>query len=185
MTNFNYFTGYFKVEEVKKRFRDLAKQHHPDKNNNSPESTEIFKTIMNQYHSTLKAMSGQESTDRKTRKTHTYYYKRETEQAIIDKINEILSIDGVYLIMLVGTWIWLTGETKAIEDELTSIGMRWSTKRMMWSWHKPTGRKRRSYCKGGFETITARYGYKEYSNDSGSSQTDWCPATSQFSEVLM
>lgn len=35
---------------VKKQYRQLALQHHPDKNNNSPESTEKFKQINEAYN---------------------------------------------------------------------------------------------------------------------------------------
>ncbi len=36
-------------EEIKKAYRKLSLQHHPDRNNNSQESTELFKKIQNAY----------------------------------------------------------------------------------------------------------------------------------------
>src|SRR2546423_7025408 len=40
------------TDEIKKAFRRLAKQHHPDRNPNSPQSAERFKEI-NEAHDVL------------------------------------------------------------------------------------------------------------------------------------
>ena len=42
------------TDEIKKAFRRLAKQHHPDRNPNNPQAAERFKEI-NEAHDVLSA----------------------------------------------------------------------------------------------------------------------------------
>jgi len=58
--------------EIKKRFRKLATLHHPDKNNGSKKSEEIFKIILNAYENLSKE---------ETRAIYDLKYKQHFQQS--------------------------------------------------------------------------------------------------------
>ena len=68
------------------------------------------------------------------------------EQAVMDKIFEIVSVGMVGVqIMLIGRWIWITGNARRYAEQLGKNGlkMRWHRKRLAWYWHLPSKRKYR------------------------------------------
>ena len=80
----------------------------------------------------------------------------ELEKALAEKIEEFKKLDGVTA-ELVGSWIWLAGETKKHAKELKSLGCKWAPKKLKWSFHFGP-----SYYKKGkerdYEEIKAKYG---------------------------
>lgn len=65
--------------EIKKRFRQLAIIHHPDKNGGSKKSEEIFKLILNAYE-TL--------SDKEKRATYDIKYKQHFQKAKSETTNQ-------------------------------------------------------------------------------------------------
>ena len=80
----------------------------------------------------------------------------ELEKALAEKIEEFKKLDGVTA-ELVGSWIWLAGETKKHASELKKMGCKWAPKKLKWSFHFGP-----SYYKKGkerdYEEIKAKYG---------------------------
>ena len=80
----------------------------------------------------------------------------ELEKALAEKIEEFKKLDGVTA-ELVGSWIWLAGETKKHAAELKKRGCKWGPKKLKWSFHFGP-----SYYKKGkerdYEEIKAKYG---------------------------
>ena len=80
----------------------------------------------------------------------------ELEKALAEKIEEFKKLDGVTA-ELVGSWIWLAGETKKHAPELKKMGSKWAPKKLKWSFHFGP-----SYYKKGkerdYEEIKAKYG---------------------------
>lgn len=80
----------------------------------------------------------------------------ELEKALAEKIEEFKKLDGVTA-ELVGSWIWLAGETKKHAPELKKMGCKWAPKKLKWSFHFGP-----SYYKKGkerdYEEIKAKYG---------------------------
>jgi curved DNA-binding protein CbpA len=64
--------------EIKRRFRKLAKIHHPDKNGGSKKSEETFKTILNAYE-TL--------SNKKSRAIYDLKYKQQFKQPKTETTN--------------------------------------------------------------------------------------------------
>ena len=59
-------------------------------------------------------------------------------------------------IEVVGKWIWISGDTKAIKETLKNLGFKWASKKMMWYYGellKCSSRKEKS-----IEEIRATYG---------------------------
>ena len=80
----------------------------------------------------------------------------ELEKALAEKIEEFKKLDGVTA-ELVGSWIWLAGETKKHAKELKSLGCRWAPKKMKWSFHFGGGWYKKGHEKD-YEEIKAKYG---------------------------
>jgi len=131
-------------------------QYHPDRGGD----TATMQDINKEYHDRLKGYDG--NTFRGfDGKEHTYRYNRQTEQEILDKITELFKIKMVDIsIELIGTWLWVHGETRPYRDELKKIALKWHSKRLKWFFHTKTS-YRRKYSGTDFDTIRAMYGSEE------------------------
>lgn len=136
-----YFTGCNTPDEVRARYRKLAKENHPDLGGD----TRTMQLINAAYEAALKAMSGKDF--RRTtpapdgRETWHYTYDEQTEQEIMEAIAQVLKAVGDrpdITITLVGLWLWIVGNTRPIKDDLKAIGCYWNRKREAWNW-KPAG----------------------------------------------
>ena len=110
------FKGIEGLNEAKRVYRNLAKQLHPDVGGN----TELFK-ILNQVYNQILEHGINFFSDEK--------FDLELEKVI----SKILHFENL-IIEVIGSWIWLSGETKSIKEELKEIGFRWRSKKKMWSY---------------------------------------------------
>ena len=116
------------VEQIKIKYKQLAMKHHPDLGGD----LETMKLLNNAYEEALKRCNGQTTKDDQG-KEHTYKYNQEIERSLMDKIIQLLSLnmDNVE-IDLIGSWIWITGDTKPVKDKLKEAGCTWHSKRGCW-----------------------------------------------------
>ncbi|MBD1919446.1 MULTISPECIES: J domain-containing protein [Cyanophyceae] len=155
----NYFLGISQVEEIKQRYRRLAFSLHPDRGG----TTEAMQELNQQYHQALKGCHGATSRG-SDGEDHTYRYDHNLEQAVIDKLGELIALGLPSVrIMLVGTWVWVDGETRPVKDQLKAVGLRWHSTREKWFWH--AGEYRRGRSGANFGTIAAKYGYQEFEGE--------------------
>lgn len=145
------FTG-LTVEQIKVEYKRLAMQHHPDLGGD----LETMKQLNNAYEAALKSCNGQESKDSKGN-THTYKYNQEIERELMDKIIELLALglEGVE-IDLIGTWLWITGDTKPIKDKLKAAGCSWHSTRGCW--YFKIGKYYGRYSPESLEDLAEKYG---------------------------
>lgn len=160
----SYFINLSTAADIKVHYRRLCMIHHPDRGGD----TAVMQAINSQYHLALSQCDGQpfKGTDNKER---TYRYYRDIEKAVMDKIAEIVSVGMVDVdIMLIGSWIWITGDTRRYARQLGKNGlkMRWHPKRRAWYWHLPSKRKYRFNEHVDLDDLAASYGYQRF--DSGS-----------------
>lgn len=152
--NTQWFAGVNTVEEIKKLYKSLAFQHHPDRGGN----TATMQEINAQYTQALKACNGQKSTS--DNGEHTYRYDEQKESEIINKINETLNSgitrQGVDL-YLIGTWLWAQGDTKPSKEQLKAMGYKWHSKRSCWYWHND-GYRHTYASNADFGSLAAKYG---------------------------
>lgn len=147
-----FFTGLTTVEAIKKHYRDLCKQHHPDLGGDE----ETMKAVNAQYQDALKGSHGQQSFD-EDGKTHTYTYNAEREEEIAQKLRELLALkmEGVD-IYLIGCWVWIKGDTKPHRDALKNLACRWHAKNVCW-YYRPEGYRTFNSGKGLGE-LAQKYG---------------------------
>ena len=155
----NYFAGCATVEEVKAMYRTLAKLHHPDRGGD----TATMQEVNSQYHATLNRMNGQTHED--NGREYTYRYDRAKEQEAMNKIAELLRIKGEFDVYLIGTWVWVTGDTKPIKEQLKEAGCKWHSVRSCWYWRANEYRHRGKMSRGGLDSLAYRYGYQSFSGD--------------------
>ena len=125
MTITNYFDGCRTPQEIKTRYKALAMAHHPDRGGN----TAIMQIINEQYHVNLKACDGINYGK------HRYNYRPSYESAVMDMINKVINYP--VNVEIIGSWIWLTGDTKPHRAEFKKLGFRFSAKKESWYWHNP------------------------------------------------
>ena len=153
-----YFDALRTVEEIKKEFRRLIMLHHPDHGG----STATTQEIISQYHTALQRADGQTTKDSED-KPHTYHYNAATEQEIIDKIDELIAagVTRSCEIWLIGTWVWIQGETKPIRHLLQSHGCTYHGKRQCWYWQNGPERHRYN-SKADLNDLAAKYGASKF-----------------------
>lgn len=144
--NSNYFYGCNTQSEIKTRYRDLCKAHHPDLGGDE----ETMKAVNMAYEDRLrgdfrKTMSNDEAED-----------AVEMEKEVAAKVAEIIKLQGI-VIELVGRWVWVTGDTFSAKDVLKASGFYWASKKAAWYWHKAED-KCNSRAKKSLEQIKAKYG---------------------------
>jgi hypothetical protein len=62
---------------------------------------------------------------------------------------------------LIGTWIWITGETRQHKETLKKLECKFSGEKQCWYWHTGTYR-RRSRHGGNFAGMAWKYGYQQF-----------------------
>ena len=119
------------------------------------------------YQAALKAVHGHVSQG-SDGKDHTYSYNQTVETEIMNKVADIIHTGMINVeIMLIGSWIWVKGDTKPYSKVLgkKGLGMFWHRKRAAWYWHLPTKRRARYNTKADLAGLAASYGYQSFDLD--------------------
>ena len=125
------------LNEAKKIFKKLARELHPDVGG----SEEEFKILKNVYDDIIE---------------HKIYFSNESKFDLeLEKIiSKILHFENI-TIEVVGSWIWLSGETKAIKNNLKDLSFKWASKKKMWYYGEMKGKNPNQKS---MEEIKSKYG---------------------------
>lgn len=157
----SYFAKCATVAEVKSEYRRLAMLHHPDRGGD----TATMQEVNAQYHATLKRMDGQQTTGTDN-KAHTYRYDEQREAEIAAALAKILAVKMTATVALIGNWIWITGDTKPVKEELKALGCCWHAKRVAWYWRPEEQKYHHRYnSRADLGSLAAVYGYKIFSTN--------------------
>lgn len=124
-----YFKNVNSMQELKKQYRDLVMQYHPDLNEN--DTTEIMKEINAEYDVVFaKVKNSFTSADGRI------YQKENTEtvEEFKDIINKIITFKNCK-IEIIGTWVWVSGNTKYYKEILKSLKFKWISNKKAWAYH--------------------------------------------------
>lgn len=135
-----YFDGITTLENLKKKYRELAMKHHPDAGGDE----ETMKKINREYTEVFERIKGNAS---------------EAACDFVEIISEILKCRGL-TVELCGQWLWIGGNTAEHKDALKAAGCHWSSTKKLWYWHSGTIKKRKS--KMTMDEIRAKYGSRVY-----------------------
>jgi len=127
------------INEAKKIYKTLAKQLHPDMGGNE----EDFKLLNNIYNDIIE---------------NKIYFSNESKFDIeLEKIiSQILHYENI-IIEVVGSWIWLSGDTKAIKEKLKELNFKWASKKKMWYYGEMKGRNPNQKS---MDEIKYKYGFQ-------------------------
>lgn len=114
-----FFRGVNTYDELKARYKSLAKMYHPDRGGD----VETMQEINNEYEFLRDRMEDYSAVNNKS---------DEKFREIIDKI-----INFNCRIEVIGSWIWCF-DAYSVKDELQKLGFHWARKRKAWIWHEST-----------------------------------------------
>lgn len=138
------------LEEVKKLYKTLAKQFHPDRGGD----TATMQKINNEYAMAVRLIAKGENLT-----------AEETESIIMDSeayqsaVNAVINLQGI-TVELVGAWLWVTGETKQHKEILKDAKFKWAKKKTDYSawFFRTTEWKTRNRHKMSLDDIRTKYG---------------------------
>jgi len=115
---YKYFKNCKTKEDAKKLYKKLAFKHHPDKGGD----VEIMKAINNEFDDFMKNFKEEKDSKKEYEFTATTYRKL---------IEQLIKFDNI-VIDIVGCFIWVTGNTYSIKEELKQLGFRYSKNKKSW-----------------------------------------------------
>ncbi|MGE4444632.1 MAG: hypothetical protein AB7E37_06655 [Candidatus Altimarinota bacterium] len=132
------FKGIEGINEAKKIYKTLAKKLHPDMEGGSEEAFKILNSV---YTDLIE---------------HKIYFSNDFKIDIeLEKvISLILHFENI-TIELVGSWVWVSGDTKEIKEKLKELGFKWASKKKMWFYGEMKGRNPQEKS---MEEIKSKYG---------------------------
>ena len=147
-----FFKGISNQAALRKAFVQLLKKHHPDNGGDA----ETCKQINAEYEYLMQNLP-------KTGEAKTEADKKAAEdldKEIREALEKVVTLDGIN-IEVVGTWIWIDGNTYQHRATLAGLGYKWSKSRKKWHF-TPYGESK--YYKGkkkDFDVLRAIYGSSE------------------------
>lgn len=165
-----YFNNVSTLEELRRQYKELLKQYHPDNPQGSTEACQdinaeydrLFKVLKDKHES--KSDKTADSTTDKQTSYNANMYDWENDRSLREVLQKVINFDGIE-ITICGQWIWISGNTYAYKKELKEIGFKWASQKKMWFWHGENFKKK-SRKTLSMEEIQSYYGSTKVQTDS-------------------
>ncbi len=137
-----YFKNVNTLEELRKQYKKLLKQYHPDNANGSTEATQEINAEYDKLFKVLKDRheNKQTSTDGAKVDFNKKYYDFSEDKALRDMLNKIIGFNGV-TIEIIGNWIWCF-DSFGFRKELKELDFKYAGQKKAWYWHSEAFRKK-------------------------------------------
>lgn len=151
-----YFKDVRTLQDLKKAYKKVAVKLHPDNNGGRDAEFKEMQAEYDRLYQKLYHTKAQTTKDKTTNKKASYEdIKKESDlfKDIIDKLIHFnVNID------IVGTWLWVYGDTYGCKDTLKELGFSWASQKKKWYYHD----KEDGWTKKGrtlnYEQITSLHG---------------------------
>ena len=130
MKYFNYISN---LDELRSEYKKLIKKYHPDNGG----SVRAMQEVNNEYE-TLFAQLKKQANQASDNQTDTFNF--ESDVVLRDVVNKIINFNVE--IEIIGCWIWVTGDTYPVKENLKKLNFQWSGKRKAWYFHSEPYKKR-------------------------------------------
>lgn len=139
MDQSTHFINCKDLDEARALFRKLAQKLHPDHDGNQAD----FVAMVDEFQRLQKFTwdnAGQAKWGAGYQSTKDFVLSKEAMERLLavlrypDLITEII-----------GTWVWVTGETRKYKDQLKELNFKWSPKKLAWNYHSEPWRKTYRY----------------------------------------
>ena len=152
-----WFTKVNSIDELKKAYRKLAMKYHPDIN---IDGQEAMKEINNEYEAIFEHLLKNATQEEQKQYNKQGHNVNDGYREIINRIIHIPNIT----IEICGSWIWISGNTRPIKDQLKDAGFYWAAKKLQWYW-RPEQYKAKRYKKSmTMDHIREKYGSEKINN---------------------
>ena len=139
-----YFKNVETLEELRKQYKELLKQFHPDNPNGSTAATQainaeydkLFKVLKDRHESKTADSENGTKADFNANK-----YDFEADEKLREVLQKIISFANIN-IEIVGCWLWVDGATYEYKDTLKALGFKWAREKKKWYFHTEAFRKR-------------------------------------------
>ena len=131
------------IEELRKEYKKLLKQYHPD---NANGSIEITQEINAEYDVVFANLSKNNNAD-----NHSYTQEEDEEFRAV--LNAIINFN--ITIEIIGNWIWCFN-CYPYKDQLKELGFKYAPKKKAWTWH--SGEYKRHGKEVSLNHIRQKYG---------------------------
>ena len=155
-----FFTNCRTLDELKKEYRRLTMIHHPDHGGDTATMAAINNEYAERFELLKKAHNAQADEAHQT---------TEAPEEFITIISELLKYPGL-IVELCGSWLWISGDTRPVKEQLKAAGCRWSSNKKMWYWHHAEDGAQWSRGKKTMSQIRQKYGSQTYTGTEAAAQ---------------
>lgn len=142
----NYFEGLRTLADIKAEYKRLVKVHHPDVGGDTATMQEINRQYGEAVEWIARHGEGRDRADAAA----------EVPEAYAAAVAAVVNLAGV-TVELVGSWIWVTGNTYIYREAIKAAGYMWAGKKRAWYWRPAEAACRRG-SKMSLDDIREKYG---------------------------
>ncbi len=123
-----YFKSAKDISSLKTEYRDLIKRYHPDLGPAAEfdSRNRAMADINQEYERLFQVLKDRPGASYQDKGANVYDGYRE-------QVEKVIHYPGL-IVEICGAWIWVTGNTRAVKDQLHAAGYIWAPKKKAWFW---------------------------------------------------